>query len=79
MDEIVAQHELRGGILALAVSLAERLSSGPDGAMPVDSRLLDSFMFRLPTSRGANFPPSGVTRLMRVHLPRQNRKQQARR
>ena len=42
VDEIVAQHELRGGILALAVSLAERLSSGLDGAMPVDNRLLDS-------------------------------------
>ena len=31
VDETVAQHELQGAILALAVSLAERLSSGLTG------------------------------------------------
>ena len=62
MDEILAQTEIQGAILALAA----RLSSGPDGTM--DSRLLDSFMFRLPTACSANFPQSGVTRMMRIHL-----------
>ena len=62
VDEILAQTELQGAILALAA----RLSSGPDGTM--DSRLLDSFMFRLPKACSANFPQSGVTQMMRIHL-----------
>ena len=48
VDEILAQTELLRAILALAA----QLSSGPDGTM--DSRLLDSFIFRLPTACGAN-------------------------
>ena len=46
MDEILAQQELQEAVLALA----SRLSSGHDGTM--DSRLLYSFMFRLPTACG---------------------------
>ena len=63
MHEMVAQQRLQGEIL----DLATQISTGHDGAL--DSRALDTYLFRLPTTCGANvISPNGVTQLMRIHL-----------
>ena len=63
MHEMVAQQRLQGEIL----DLATQISTGQDGAL--DSRALDTYLFRLPTTCCANvISPNGVTQMMRIHL-----------
>ena len=61
MHEMVAQQRLQREIL----DLATQISTGHDGAR----RALDTYLFRLPTTCGANvISPNCVTQLMRIHL-----------